>query len=210
MHVLTARIGGRAKKAAHLREFRRLWQALEIIAEAVSSAGGTITIEWPRYNAYWKLASVKTFIQKHGLQTCFLDGCAIGLRGQGGLLIKKPWCLESNMPTIPTAFNAKVCTLDHEHTPCAGKDTRPTGGYTHQFAKIAHASFRKHCANKSNAAVTVRNGANGGDTAKVAPAAATVRSGANGGDPDTERATPKCRRVRHRGLRYRKKRTNQP
>ena len=102
-------------------------------AEKAMLYGAVIVIEWPQQCDYWRESCVIHFMTKHCLVRTHVHGCAYGLVSRfgntKGMPIKKPWSLAINDPKMRDALY-KTCDRQHEHAPCAGRDTRETEGYT--------------------------------------------------------------------------------
>ena len=63
------------------------------------------------------------------------------------MFIKKPWTLKSNLPCIVDCFSHARCPgtgPEHQHTPCAGRDTKTTERYTAELVHIVHTAFLQH------------------------------------------------------------------
>ena len=132
----------------HLRLFRLLFDAVRKIAGLVQRVGGYIAMEWPRQCSYWLDPDVQQFVWEHGLQSVHLDGCMFGLVAQhgsrSGVPIKKPWRIDTNSPAL-LQHVARTCDGSHEHTPCAGSDTKLTEGYTDELVAHVHEAFAVQC-----------------------------------------------------------------
>ena len=72
-----------------------------------------------------------------------LDGCMFGLAGKNGKPIKKPWKMLSWNTRIGNGLSRK-CDGSHDHTPCAGSETKSTQLYTPLIVKLIVDSFASH------------------------------------------------------------------
>ena len=61
-----------------------------------------------------------------------------------GKPIKKPWYIATNSNTVNSAIH-RVCPKDHEHAPCAGKDTQASENYTADMVDCIHKAFDSFC-----------------------------------------------------------------
>ena len=90
------------------------------------------------------------FLKKHSLILTSIDGCSLGLRSvRDNGLIKKPWTLGNRMQELQDEFYGLTCKGEHNHTPCAGVDTKLTENYTDLLAQKIHRAFRLHVENKT-------------------------------------------------------------
>ena len=124
---------------------KRLWSAFEVVAEHALSVGARVFIEWPRACRYWKDSRVVAFLSKHGFVSAEFDGCMYGLVAEKGPMqgapINKPWRVACSPNSSLPKFLNKKCDRSHEHTPCAGRNTLGTQGYTDEICKIIHQSI---------------------------------------------------------------------
>ena len=66
-----------------------------------------------------------------------VDGCAVGLLNRNGTkLIKKPWCFVCSDVSLANKLKQFTCNKEHEHAPCAGKETYATGFYPEKLADV--------------------------------------------------------------------------
>ena len=134
-----------AKIRLHWKLFKRLWAAFEIVAEHALKVGARVLVEWPRKCAYWKNDRVVRFLQKHGFKFADFYGCMYGLVAttgrDAGKPIQKPWRVAcSPNSCLPDLLN-KRCDGSHGHTPCQGRNTLMTQGYTPEIVGIVHQSI---------------------------------------------------------------------
>ena len=107
-----------------------------------------IAIEWPRGCRYWRFDFVIDFLEELDLTRVMFDGCMIGLRSiLNGKPIKKPWCMATNCEDLGESFHDLLCNRSHEHTPCAGGDTKATESYSYDMVRLIHKAFNKACNN---------------------------------------------------------------
>ena len=133
----------------HKALFRKIWRTFEATAEECIACGGTVAIEWPRQCTYWTNLSVQRFMSRHGLERVHFDGCMFNLISiRTGKPIKKPWSVATNNQHIRNALAGRMCDGSHEHTPCAGKDTQRTEGYTEDMVKCIHKAFKAQAKQK--------------------------------------------------------------
>lgn len=134
-----------AKISAHWNLFHKLWQSFEVVADHAIRVGASVFIEWPRGCAYWREPCVVNFLRKHDFKRTHFDGCMYGMVAvhgpESGTPIRKPWAVESLNSCLPEYLN-KVCDGKHKHTPCAGRNTRITEGYTPEIVSLVHDAFR--------------------------------------------------------------------
>ena len=129
-------------------------------------------IEWPTACAYWKWDCVEKLVEMLGLKTVRVHGCALGLKSVvNGKPIKKPWTLKTDVEDIVENLEKYKCSNDHEHHPCAGKDTKLTESYTPEMVVVIHKSFKQFLAKcrKTNASKLAK-------LVVAAPAVVTKRS----------------------------------
>ena len=136
--------GGAAKLRIHLRIFKRIWSCFAKCAMLLKSLGGHICIECPTACAYWRWKCVENLVEMLGLKSVKVHGCALGLKSVvNSMPIKKPWTLKTDVPTIVEELEKYKCPGDHEHHPCAGKDTKLTESYTPEMVAVIHGSFKQ-------------------------------------------------------------------
>ena len=97
--------------------------------------------EWPRDCMYWDDKDLDICFTKYGFSLTTFDGCMYGLRAafgkNKGMHIKKPWKIATINTCLPQLLN-KTCDGSHSHTPCEGKNTMYTQGYTREIVAIIH------------------------------------------------------------------------
>ena len=129
--------------ASHLKLFKALWARAVMIMEANLIRGGIVVIEWPTSCAYWRFRQAKQFLQKHGLKTVKIHGCAFGMTvSDGGGLVYKPWTLATNSLTFHANFEPYRCSRDHQHVTLEGRETTRSSSYPIKMAKLVHTSFK--------------------------------------------------------------------
>ena len=69
----------RKKVANHRKLFNVLWKSFGAFLDEMGHQNPSIAIEWPKGCTYWKLPKVKSILDKHGLNKCDFDGCAVGI-----------------------------------------------------------------------------------------------------------------------------------
>ena len=117
-----------------------------MIAEHAIKVGARVIHEWPDGCLYWDDPDYVEFFEKHGFKHTRFDGCMYGLVaafGKGkGLPIKKPWRIACVNTCLPELLN-KTCCGTHQHTPCEGKDTLHSQGYTVEIVKVIHQAINR-------------------------------------------------------------------
>ena len=94
-----------------------------------------LLLELPRHCEYWSDPRVQQVLNDGKCEVHELDGCMYGLVGRNKKPIKKPWkMLTWNLP-VGNGLGRK-CDGSHEHTPCAGSDTKSTQLYTPLVVKL--------------------------------------------------------------------------
>ena len=98
-------------------------------------------IEWPQRCSYWGWHSTKSFLKTRDHHVGLVHGCAAGLVGKDGLLVKKIWKLVSNdSDFIRTMAESFACSGDHEHS--QKFDLKATQHYPEHLAETALSSLR--------------------------------------------------------------------
>ena len=71
----------------------------------------------------------------------------MGLIGQKGKPVYKPWTVATNCSELFEALNCQKCPgpKAHNHEPCAGKNTKMSENYTDPMVRIIHKAWTKHC-----------------------------------------------------------------
>ena len=125
------------KKLGEARErSRTMLSNFRIAALEVIKGGGDVSFEWPRFCSGWDLTDLVELEVEIGMWRVNFDGCSVGVRAENGAFIKKPWTISTTSEGLREALAPLVCNKLHSHTPCAGKETKKTGFYTHQLATI--------------------------------------------------------------------------
>jgi hypothetical protein len=77
------------------------------------------------------------------MMDAIFDGCMFSLYSKvhEGKLIKKPWRISTTAHALYHSFNGHLCDKQHDHVPCAGKDTKITKEYTQHIVKTIHTSW---------------------------------------------------------------------
>ena len=96
--------------------------------------GGRIAIEWPKGCEYWRTKHVKQYIYDLKVNKVHINGCALGLTGDEGAPILKPWTIATDGPYVQAKFQDKPCLGKHPvHTPVCSSEI-------HENDKIIHRS----------------------------------------------------------------------
>jgi hypothetical protein len=132
----------REKIRNHIRVFKKIFASFLTCARALRAKGGHVVNEWPRFCSYWRLPMVRAAFELGIMYEAQVDGCSVGLVNSEGKPIKKPWTFKATSPTIISHLQSCKCPRDHEHAPCAGKETKRTEGYTDDLVRRLHAGFR--------------------------------------------------------------------
>jgi hypothetical protein len=133
------------KKKKSLKVMGRFFTLARIIREL----GGTVCFEWPKDSSGWKERLTQRWIQSLETETVRVDGCAMGLRSlKTGLLLYKPWRIETTCQEMKDVFKNCTCSGEHKHQPCEGSETTRSGFYTPMMSKKIVMGFRKHDMNK--------------------------------------------------------------
>ena len=108
-----------------------------VLTRKIREHNGTSSFEWPRSATGWSRPLVQQLIQENGYTTTFVDGCSTGLTSpKTGLPLLKPWTFVTNNSELRKALTPKRCSGDHEHTPICGSETRRSGRYPLELARI--------------------------------------------------------------------------
>ena len=102
-----------------------------------------MALEWPQYCSYWGLPRVVALAKELNLREVTFNGCSLGLRGNQGGLIKKPWKVITNSGELIRSLGKLKCTKDHPHEDCAGRNTKQTENYTMKLHEVVHKAFSR-------------------------------------------------------------------
>jgi hypothetical protein len=105
----------REKILKHVREFDRLWISLKSFLRMLN-CDVHIALEWPRKCRYWKSTKVSKLLIQYKMITYNFDGCALGMKDQKGIPLKKPWTVATNHSGIGKHypnFSANVISSMH-------------------------------------------------------------------------------------------------
>jgi hypothetical protein len=147
MQKLNCKMHGESFKQRLARA--RRWSLMQVarflvLARHVKKRGGTSSFEWPKTAIGWERPLVKQLIRELEYKCVYINGCAVGLKSRKtGLPILKPWRFETDNPELIRALLPKVCSKDHEHTPCEGAETKRSGHYPTELAELIVKSTRK-------------------------------------------------------------------
>ena len=138
-NALNAKRGSEAtreKIRGHRVNFWAIWHNFEKVAEATIAKGWYIAIEWPSSCAYWRESRIQEFVNKHVCERASIHGCMYGLKsiapGKSHMHILKPWTVMTTCLGLAESLSI-ACDGKHEHTPCAGVDTKRTEEYTQKW-----------------------------------------------------------------------------
>ena len=98
-------------------------------------------IEWPQRCSYWGWQSTKSFLKTRDHHVGLAHGCAAGMVGEDGLLVKKVWKLVSNDEDfIQMMHGTFACDQTHGHS--QKFDLKATQHYPEAFAETEMAVLR--------------------------------------------------------------------
>ena len=139
-----ARLKGRQdtllKIEAHRKLHWALWANFERAVLHCKRVGARVILEWPRGCSYWREPRVRTFLETNGFRYSNFDGCMYGLTtrfAQVKMPIRKPWKVACLNTCLPEMLNL-TCDGSHDHSPCEGKETLYTQGYTPAICDTIH------------------------------------------------------------------------
>ena len=132
-----------AKKIeAEQKEFWKLFGRFVEIKRHAMTKRAAILFELPGSCDYWKDERLREVV--HDGTSHEFDGCRYGLKqryAKKPLPIKKPWRVVSwNFELGSSLF--KKCKGNHEHGPCAGRETKETQLYTSSIVSVILRRFR--------------------------------------------------------------------
>jgi hypothetical protein len=148
-----------AKNTAQLEDFKKLIVNFRVVADRVMELGGDVHFEWPTGCSLWQDDAIVDMVQAYSLHKVNFHGCSLGLRSQhgAGRPIKKPWTIATTSANMFEAFRLKRCSGQHQHSPCAGSDTKLTENYTDDMTDLIHVAIKNDSndihANAATAAV---------------------------------------------------------
>jgi len=102
------------------------------LAELVMASGGDVSFEWPNSSRGWTIPELLSFIVKHDLWTCHVDGCSLGMTNDKGEPILKRWRFVTSNPRLHAALKTYSCShpKGFRHGEIEGGSfTRSTAGY---------------------------------------------------------------------------------
>ena len=142
-HVNLSKGGSTAAKVmAHRTEFEHIWHTFQKVARANHINGGKCAIEWPKNCTYWKIPEVQRLMKDLGLVFVECHGCAMGVVDSKGRPLKKPWYIATNDEMLRQSLASQRCP-GCVHGSTNGAETRGTGSYTTQMAKIIHKGWHR-------------------------------------------------------------------
>ena len=109
------------------KSFRIIRNTLILIKDQVED-GGDAHWEWPKGCQGYKLPVVIKVVDELGMFEAIINGCMVGLRGQTGGLLAKPWKIMTTSKVMAKRMNLR-CQGNHEHDPCMGSQTAAASAY---------------------------------------------------------------------------------
>ena len=114
-------------------------------AECCMTNHGRIAFELPQEAEIWNLPEWLAFEKRFNLKRAYCNGCQFGLKGKGGKLLKKSWCIATNDIRPVQFVNQRQCDASHEHGESMGGNAELTAYYTPAFADmILEAWYPQH------------------------------------------------------------------
>ena len=130
------------KIEAKQREFWRLFERFVEIKRHAMTKRAAILFELPGSCDYWKDERLHEVV--HDGTSHEFDGCRYGLKqryAKKPMPIKKPWRVVSWNFELGGSLSKK-CNGNHEHGPCAGRETKETQLYTSIIVGVILRRFR--------------------------------------------------------------------
>ena len=124
---------------------RKLMDNFIVVGRAVLEKGGDVSFEWPSSCSLWDEEQTMSMVEEFSLNKFHIHGCAVDLKDEHGVPIKKPWTIATSSPSLAKRLSGLKCPGRDEHPthrPCAGKLTKSTEGYTDMLTDILHQAFR--------------------------------------------------------------------
>jgi hypothetical protein len=118
------------------KETRRMLGYAIQFAEACLNNQCRVAFEQPQESGIWELPEWLEFERRHGLKRAYCEGCAFGLKGKEGKLLRKPWCISTNDMRLIQFLNQHRCDGTHEHGESMGGNASHTAYYTPAFADM--------------------------------------------------------------------------
>ena len=117
----------------------KLFSTFVELASLVREGGGEVTFEWPKESIGWAQKPVSRFIVDFGLHEALCDGCAFGMKDEGGNPILKSWRIVST--SRPLAEDLNRCRCKHpkgfKHAHLEGSLTPKSAFYPPSFCTTA-------------------------------------------------------------------------
>ena len=129
----------------HRDVFHKLIENFVIVAREIIQRGGDVSFEWPTGCELWREPAVVSMKDELSMNIVNIHGCAMGLTDQHGNPVKKPWSIATTSPSMVHRLEPRVCPGPQHHpahTPCAGKITKMTEGYTDVMAELVHSAIQ--------------------------------------------------------------------
>ena len=121
---------------------RKLVRFCRRVADKVKKCGGEVVFEHPAQSDLWEGPAMKEIVCDIELYPALLDMCQYGLEAKtNGMPLKKPTQLLCSNEIYCQRLE-KMCPGDHEHTPTAGANTKPSGTYCREFCKAVVRAYR--------------------------------------------------------------------
>lgn len=102
------------------------------------TGGRHLLLENPLTATSWKTPEMIKFLDERDLWVVGFDQCALGLRGNSGLLHKKPTQIVTSSAAVREALLDKKCSRDHQHQQVIGGSavTQAAGLYPAALARL--------------------------------------------------------------------------
>ena len=125
--------------------FWAMWEVFTSVLCELINMGSPALLELPRGCDYWKDRRMTDLVEGTVSHEHKFDGCMYGLKSQFQETpkpIKKPWKIVTWGVSFPKL--RRKCDRRHDHTECAGRETRITQVYTKWIAKIIMKGINEH------------------------------------------------------------------
>lgn len=118
------------------KETRRMLGYALQFAEVCVRNHGRVAFEHPQESGLWDLPEWLEFEHRLGLKRAYCEGCAFGLKGKEGKLLRKPWCISTTDLRLLQFASQNQCDGSHEHGESMGGNAEMTAYYTPSFADM--------------------------------------------------------------------------
>ena len=123
---------------------KRIYESTREIVKTCLQMGTHVTVQVSEKSEAWRLLVFQDLRYHMGLFSCVVKGCAVGLKGQEGLLMQKGWRLVTSHQRLSEMLAKPCrCPANYKHAKCEGKNAVQSARYTREFARLVYEALSR-------------------------------------------------------------------